>query len=453
MSPIGRSNESVAVNVESLVSSLELELGNTCLSMPPSYCIFRTPSILFRHRKKAFLPNCFSIGPMHRNNKNLVATNKIKMKYLKGLLSRVAPTHPETLTLSEEARQQKILTNCINNIKAIERKASDYYAGHDYAAELGDEFVKMLMLDGCFIVELFRKNAYEDIREQNDPIFSMSCMLQFLRHDLILLENQIPWFVLQTLFDITKFPSETKSLIELALYFFANIFQSKTVPLKPAIFQDQDIKHILDLLRLSSVLPSKVKDCTDLTSWEPVRSLIKLKEAGVQVKVVEAESILDIRFTKKGILEIPSLLIQGTTETIFRNLIAYEQCLPNCPPIFISYAKVLDNLIDIPNDLDILCNDSGILWNKKEKFWDNWLSPDDATQCFNNLYNDTYVKQFYYSKLCGDLNHYCKLCWPRWRASYVHNYFSKPWAIAAQIYAVIILFFTLWQTFNKVTRL
>ncbi|OMO85319.1 hypothetical protein CCACVL1_10283 [Corchorus capsularis] len=329
------------------------------------------------------------------------------MKYLKGLVSRVAHSHPETLTLSEGARQQKILTDCINSIKAIERKASDCYAGKDYAAELGDEFVKMLVLDGCFIVELFRKYAEEVKREHDDPIFSMSCMLQFLHHDLILLENQIPWFVLQTLFDITKLPSDTKSLIELALHFFATMFTFDTIPLKPAIFNDQDIKHILDLLRLSLVLPSKeINNYGRKLGWQPIWSITKLKEAGVKFeKSDKAESILDIKFRKKGVLEIPLFLIQETTETIFRNLIAYEQCLPNCPPIITSYAMLLDNLIDSPNDLDMLCN--------KNIIWDNWLTTGDATQFFNELYNDTYVKEFYYYELCRDLNNYCKDGWPK----------------------------------------
>ena len=134
------------------------------------------------------------------------------------------------------------------------------------------------------------------------------------------------------------------------------------------------------------------------------------------------------------------MLIQETTETIFRNLIAYEQCLPNCEPIFISYAKVMDNLIDTPSDLDVLC---------KEDIRDNWLSPEDATQFFNNLYNDTYVKKFYYSQLCNDLNVYCGKWWHKWRAAYVQNYLSRPWAILAQIYAVVIFILTLLQTLNK----
>ncbi|XP_022741122.1 UPF0481 protein At3g47200-like [Durio zibethinus] len=448
----GRSDNNVAINVESLVSSLNAELENARQSMEPSYCIFKTPSILFRHRENSFVPNCFSIGPMHHGKENLVPTEKIKIKYLKGLLSRVIKSRPETTLLSKEAKeieQQRVLTNWVDAVKLIEQQASACYAGHNYAAELGGEFVKMMVLDGVFIIELLRKDA-ETNKEQDDPIFSMSCMLQFLHHDLILLENQIPWLVLQTLFEKTKLPSETKSLIELALLFFATIFSSHPLPTKPDLFSGKDIKHILDLLRLSLVLPSKVIKNKWHSEWQPIPSVTRLKETGVNFMKVRDErnnleepdsfkkteySILDITF-RDGCLEIPSLLIQETTETILRNLIGYEQCLPHCPPIFTCYAKLLDNLIDTTNDMEILC---------KREIFDNWLSPEDATQFFNKLYNDTYVKEFYYSQLCCDLNNYCRRWWHRWRAYYVQNYFTKPWAIAAQIYAVIMFVLTLKQ--------
>ncbi|KAK6267178.1 hypothetical protein QUC31_018015, partial [Theobroma cacao] len=386
MEQSGRSDDgSVATNIEPLLSSLEVDLSNARLSMPPSCCIFETPSILLRHRENAFLPNGFSIGPRYHGKENLAATGKIKIKYLKGLLSRVI-TYKSPGTMSEEdskSEQQKILTDCIAIVKSIEKKASNCYAEHDYAAELGDEFVKLLVLDACFIIELFRKHAGEIAIEQDDPIFSTSFRLQYLHHDLILLGNQIPW--------------------------------------------------------LSLVLTSEEIKNNPGSGWQPIHSVTRLKEAGVKFVKVESNRILDIKF-KNGSLEIPSLLIQETTETILRNLIAYEQCLPNCRPIFTCYAKLLDNLIDTTNDMDILC---------KKEIFDNWLSPEDATQFFNKLYNDTYVKEFYYSKLCDDLNRHCKRGWPRWRAYYVQNYFTKPWAIAAQIYAVIMFVLTLWQTYIK----
>ncbi|XVF57831.1 hypothetical protein PTKIN_Ptkin07bG0014200 [Pterospermum kingtungense] len=438
------SSDDVVINVGPVVSSLDDELKNDCLSMAPSYCVFETPNILFRHKKNSFRPNRFSIGPMHHGTRKLVPTEKIKVKYLKDLVSRVIASRPELETMSEEAKeieQQLILTEFVDAVKSVEKEANACYAGHDFAAKLGDDqFVKLLVLDGCFVIELFRKDAKEATPEDDDPIFSMSCMLQFLHHDLILLENQIPWLVLEILFEKTKHPSQTKSLIELTLRFFSTMFTSHPPDsIKTDIFGGKTINHILDLLRLSMVLPWKeVK--TDLVSgWQPIPSITRLKEAGVKFVKVAPESILDIKF-RDGCLEIPSLLIQETTETILRNLIAYEQCLPHCPPVFTCYPKLLDNLIDTTNDMEILC---------KKEIFDNWLSPEDATQFFNKLYNDTYVKEFYYSKLCDDLNKYCKRWVPKWRAYYVQNYFTKPWAVAAQIYAVIMFVLTLWQTYIK----
>ncbi|XVE84133.1 hypothetical protein DITRI_Ditri16bG0145100 [Diplodiscus trichospermus] len=438
--PVRGSDESVVINVESLASSLKGKLKNASIYMPSSYCIFKTPSILFRHSENSFRPNSFSIGPIHHGKETLVATERIKIKYLNDLLSRVLKNSlPETMSAKEkEIEEQKILTVWIKSVRLIEKEASACYAGHDFAAELHDEFVNMMVLDGCFIIELFLKDA-EGRKEGDDPIFSMSCMLQFLHHDLILLENQVPWLVLETLFEQTKLPSET-NLIELTLRFFETVFTSNPPDPKKilAICSGQDKKHILDLLRLSQVLPSKEINNNRKSEWQPILSVTRLREAGVKFVKVSPDSILDIKF-RDGSLEIPSLLIQETTETILRNLIAYEQCLPNCPPIFTCYAKLLDNLIDTTNDIDILC---------KKEIYDNWLSPEDATQFFNKLYNDTYVKEFYYSTLCDDLNKHCRRWWAKWRAWYVHT-FTTPWAVVAQIYAVIMFFLTFWQTYLK----
>ncbi|XP_022773653.1 UPF0481 protein At3g47200-like [Durio zibethinus] len=419
--------DAAVIDIELVASSMENKINSHQLSLSADHCIFRTPSILARHKKEAYSPNCFSFGPFHHDQPNLKVTEKIKLKYLRGLLSR-------------SGNQQAMLRECLDSIKEEERKARDCYAGIiDQNMVEAKNFVEMLVVDGCFIIELFRKDANVVPREDDDPIFSMSCMLQFLHHDLILLENQIPWLVLELLFNKTKASFETKSLIELALNFLANTFSSNRPSLNLDLFVGQEVKHILDLLRLSLVLPSEVvNNDRQKLEWQPIPSATRLKEAGVKFVRVTVDSILDMKF-RNGVLEIPSLLIQETTETIFRNLISYEQCLPNCKPIFTSYAKIMDNLIDTTNDMEILC---------KKDIFDNWLSPEDATQFFNKLYNDTYVKEFYYSELCVNLNHHCQQWWPKWRSAYVHNYFSKPWAIAAQIYAIIMFILTLWQSFK-----
>ncbi|KAE8706284.1 putative Calcium-binding EF-hand family protein [Hibiscus syriacus] len=276
-----RSSEIVIIDVGSL-ASLKDELRDACSSMPQSYCIFNIPTILFRHNKNSFLPNCFSIGPMHHGKKHLVATEKITMKYLKACFSRVITSrHGSMSRESKEVEEQKVLSDLINAVKSIEKQASACYAGHDFAAELGDEFIKTMLLDGVFVTEMF-------------PL-----------------------------------PNETESLIELALKFFANTFTSHPPPVQTCQVKDQDIKHILDLLRLSLVLPFQEIKNKPTNRWQPIRSVTRLKEAGVKFKKGTADSVLDIKFND-GCLEIPSLLIQETTEPIFRNLIAYERCFGHC---------------------------------------------------------------------------------------------------------------------------
>jgi hypothetical protein len=51
-------------------------------------------------------------------------------------------------------------------------------------------------------------------------------------------------------------------------------------------------------------------------------------------------------------------------ETVFRNLINFEQCYPNCEARFTSYAILVDNLINSAKDADIL---------NKNDITDNWF--------------------------------------------------------------------------------
>ncbi|KAG4151638.1 hypothetical protein ERO13_D04G078300v2 [Gossypium hirsutum] len=424
----GRSDHVVCMDCpsESVASSLEnMMVRNNFL--PSTCCIFKTPSILYRHKEEAYIPNAFSFGPFHHGKPNLTETEKIKSKYLQCLIAR---SH------SPEAR----LKQCIDVIKEVEEEARACYAGTIGFSH--DEFVKILVLDACFIVELFRKDANLVSKDDDDPVFTMSCMLQYLFHDLILLENQIPWLVLERIFSLTASPNEAKSLVGLTLQFFSNIFSSDEHSIEPHLFANQEIKHILDLLRKSLILPYSGEDSQHCLGWQPFPSATSIKEAGIEFRRVSSSSILDIRF-RNGILEMPSLLIQETTETIFRNLISFEQCYPNCSPGVASYVILLSNLINTSKDLDILCG-TGII--------DNWLIPEDSTKFFKALYHDSYVKEFHYLRLCENVNGYCHQWRSRWNAFYKHNYLGKPWAIVSGFAVATFLILTFIQTYYIVFK-
>ncbi|XP_062151802.1 UPF0481 protein At3g47200-like [Alnus glutinosa] len=392
--------------------------------MSPKCCIFRTPPILSRHNKQAYIPDAFSIGPLHHGGQNLKAMEKIKAKYLQDLIDR-SPI--PSMKLRE----------LINSIQAVENEARECYA--DEIAYTPYEFTEILVIDGCFTLELFYRDAYRNIKDmykRDDPVFTKPCMLQFLQHDLILLENQVPWMVLELLFNKTRDPGHQMTLIELATSFFTDMFSSKIPFPNDSV---RDVKHIPDLLRKFLISTSRGEEEGRL-HLKFMPSATRLLEAGIKFKRGPSDKcILDIKFTN-GFLEIPPILIHQTTETAFRNLISFEQCY--CIDARItSYAIFLDNLINTTDDMEKLC---------ERKIVNNLLNPEDATKFFNKLYHDTYVAKFHYETLGLQVNRYCQHKVPRWRAILVRNYFSNPWIILSTLGAIIILILTFVQTIYTV---
>ncbi|GMY13125.1 UPF0481 protein At3g47200-like [Fagus crenata] len=237
--------DSVATNIEGLI---EEDMASNDPFMSPNCCIFKTPTILYLHNKKAYVPVAFSIGPFYHGRRNLADTEKIKKKYLDDLISRSPKTK---------------LRDLINSVNEVETEARECYSKPIGYSPV--EFVKILVIDGCFIIELFRKKYSVRRREDNDPIFTMSCMVEFLYHDLILLENQVPWMVLDRLYNMTMDSDENESeesedsknsehseqpetLIKLATNYFNISFSIFTSP-PPLPHQTiKDVKHIPDLI-------------------------------------------------------------------------------------------------------------------------------------------------------------------------------------------------------------
>ncbi|GMN66422.1 hypothetical protein TIFTF001_035478 [Ficus carica] len=426
-------------DLEAMMS--DLNMNPSASSSSSRHCIFRIPNNLLSHNENAYVPEAFSIGPYHYAKQHHKSTaQKIKLRYLHGLISRLSSAG---ITLRDIA----------DTIRGIEEEARACYA--EPVDMCVDEFVKVLVLDGCFIVELFRKNAYEDLRgdNDNDPVFSTSCVLQFLYHDLILLENQIPWLVLDRLFDMTNVINPNKyykSLTRLAIDFFNNIFHFSPPSILPLLTNKEfESKHILSLLRNSLVSSSeKAKDKN--WGWQRLPPVTALDEMGMKFKKGrEGVSILDIEF-KDGVLVIPLLFFQDmTTECLFRNLIGLEQCLPNCASVITGFVTLMADLIKTTKDVEILCN-NGVV--------DSWLNIEETTAIFYRLYQGTFLKDNYYLGLTNEVfkyyywkrNHFQRR-WPTYRRELKREYFYNPWALISSIAGVVLLVLTFLQTVFTIT--
>lgn len=345
----------------------------------PKSCIFKVPEVLRRHNPKVYQPDVVSIGPFHdRRRPQFQPVEKVKHWYLHNFLSRTN-------------------TSLEGLIKAVMEKgnACSFYADPiDHLSP--SDFVEMMILDGCFMVELFWKKKVKDPSIENDLIFKTTYMFQHICRDLLLLENQLPWFILKCIWDKGSYDKVPSLSILMLTVFSSNPPLAHNCKSYLNYLTDEktndandEILHTLDLLRTSITFPlsndQAYKDSEIRLKYPATalsRSGIKFKRGSVEN---DRDSIMNIQF-QDGVFTSPQLITGELTEPLFRNLIAFEQCYHNRPLHITSYAVLMDNLIDSSDDMEFLCENQII---------GNWLSAEDGSKFFNKPYIDTFVTEFY----------------------------------------------------------
>lgn len=393
-------------------------------------CIFRVPQSLIDINGRCYQPHIVSIGPYHHGQPHLKMIEEHKWRFLGLLLNRT-----QNIGLG--------LEDLLKAVQPLERKARECYAEIIHFST--DEFIEMLVLDGCFIIELFRKFGEVIEVELDDPLISMSWVYSFFMRDLIRLENQIPFFVLECLFDLTKLPGEESgpSFATLALQFFNNALQ------RPEDFIAKYInlrgKHLLDFLR-SSFLPMDFEEPAKPNSNPPshvIHCISKLRRAGIKLQPKETHSFLIIKF-RRGVIHMPTITIDDFMSAFLQNCVAFEQCHSDCSKHITTYATLLDCLINTSKDVEYLC-DRNII--------ENYFGTDsEVARYINNLGKDiTFdIDSCYLAGLFDEVNRHYKSGWHVQWASFRYTYFDTPWSFISALAALILLVLTVAQTFYTI---
>ncbi|KAK6912618.1 Protein of unknown function DUF247, plant [Dillenia turbinata] len=393
--------------------------------LSPQCCIYKVPTKMFCRNVAAYEPQVVSIGPFHHAKSNLKAMEKHKLRYLESFLGR----------------QRLNLEDLVNAIGEWEKETRACYA--EDIELCSNDFVQMILVDGVFIIELFLRSHFGDLLEDSDRILIFNPgFLNAINHDLILLENQLPFFVLERIFHFAFRGLHLENLptmLDLTFRFFSYHNSQNLTP-------SFEVKHLLDLLRTFHLPPNpRMKPNID-AEFEFLPSATELHEAGVKFKVTSSTCLLDIHF-KNNILEIPCLKLYDKTESYFRNLMVFEQCHYPYDSRILDYVFFMDYLINTREDVDLLVQ-SGVIVN--------WLGDTAAVATlFNNLCTDCTIvgSNFYFAHLCEDLNAYCRVPWHHWKAIFKRDYFSTPWSTAATIAATMLLLLTFIQTVCSIISL
>ncbi|KAJ6837253.1 UPF0481 protein-like [Iris pallida] len=471
--------ESNAGDIEepSWIGSVRKQLNSAAPKPYPGrqWTIFRVPDHIRRGEGEAYDPLVVSIGPYYWRNTSISKDHK--WQCVRYLLSRHR----------SRERASELLDRCLSKLRALDTKVRSCYS-EDVRQDEQDLALTMLR-DGCFIIHLLLKQAKTDSVEAKEeevvldveeekievekgskerldhgkeeeniveleigeeeeviknPLLGILWIWNLVAYDLLKLENQIPFFVVQTLFDILATPADKGlDLPKLALQLFRDIHpnMSRGFASLPA----SQVHHLLHLFH-SSLVPSQPQPSSppehvcakSPPEWIP--SATELTRGGIKFKTNEAAgSFLDVSF-KDGIVAIPPLRVYDYTNPLFRNLIAFEQCYPNTRTYVTIYAAFMDCIIDDAEDVKLL-DAKGILVNR--------LSTDEAVaDLFNKLCVQIHYAsdRNYLADVFVRVTEYHESKLPQWRAELIRNYFSSPWVGIAVAAAVLLFLLTIEQS-------
>ncbi|KAG6706457.1 hypothetical protein I3842_07G223000 [Carya illinoinensis] len=408
----------------SLANSMKTKLDR--LSRLSSECsIYRVPERLRRAKEKDYTPQVVSIGPLHHGRESLKAMEEHKMRYLKDFIERSQETLESYIKVVEEK---------------VVRLRSCYAETIPFRCE---KFVEIMVVDTAFIIEVLLRSHFPGLQDRNDRIFYKQRMIQDVWSDMQLLENQVPFFILEDLFELSKVtipyqPGKRPSIIELSYNFFKERMFLEVTKEKLMKIHSDKCEHFVDLLRKLYLPLRERQEIETKLQTLTMPCMTELHQAGVRFEVGSSKNLFDIEFVK-GILKIPKLTICGETELSIRNMVAFEQC--HCDKNYMNdYVVIMDRLVNTHKDVDLLVT-YGIVENRLG-------DSNEGAILINKLADGVVVEfeEFYFARLSKDLNTYCRRPWHRWKANLKQNYFNTPWAIISVIAGFILIILTLIQS-------
>ncbi|XP_065631616.1 UPF0481 protein At3g47200 [Quercus suber] len=443
----------------------------------PQCCIYKVPRKLREVSEAYYDPKLISIGPFHYQRD----MEKPKVRYLKDFCYRTGKSQKEIARI----------------IEPDELLIRHYYAEvFDISSE---DFVKMVLLDSTFIVELFLKSAGREEDESNASgedgshmrgkdknccITSTPLMKNYITRDLLLLENQLPFFILDKLYPqfFSSEQDENNAFLKLAGNFLFPKNEEKKIFEN---FDKKKVNHFTDMMRylyLPSNLgsnappnlnlcpfPPNLNLCLGSNAPSPVENLIKnlpnarkLDEAGVTFDNTERGPLLNIEFEVGNLttilpcltcswllhcmpflercqcllktqtfLRMRSLEVHDETEGNFRNLMALEQCHYPSEAYICNYIVLLDFLINTRDDVELLV-DKGIIVNA--------LGSNKAVaKMVNKLALEITEKNPCYKNLAARIDNYYKSACNRNMGSLRTVYFRDIWRGTATVVGIIVL--------------
>ncbi|KAH9753102.1 DUF862 domain-containing protein [Citrus sinensis] len=230
-----------------------------------------------------------------------------------------------------------------------------------------DKFVEMILLDAAFIIELLLRYHFRQLQKKDDHIFHKPYLIEDIWYDMWLLENQLLFFILEDLFALAaiKIPDqhENPTIITVTYEYFKGLEAVQGNRQKFPPYTEARVEHFLDFLRICHLPSSRNQEKQEGQQYHKGKtapSVTDLHQAGVHFSLSKSNDLFAIEF-KNRTLYIPKLKLQLETESLFRNLVAFEQ--RHYSENYINdYVFLIHHLVNTTKDVELLVQ-NGIIEN------------------------------------------------------------------------------------------
>ncbi|KAG5226381.1 UPF0481 protein [Salix suchowensis] len=398
-------------------------------------CICRVPNSFRNVKPEAYTPQLISIGPLHRGDERLKGMEEQKLRYYKEFTERQD---------GDVRKKMEELVMCIKNKEADIRACYS----ENFNEITSSDFIEMILLDAVFIIKFFQLSNGQSLNLKPWMIFD-------IREDLMLLENQLPFFIIEEIHDEAyRARQETISIpfLNLATVHFGKYLFSQGVQETDHFTDVEKSRHFTDLIR-SFMLKGSIQRRFIFQAF-PVKlkyNAVMLRQAGMKFQVTEDKCLVNITF-EKGVLKIPRLEVDYCFERLVRNIMAFEQCFTPFKAYVCNYIMFMDLLIDSAEDVDLLAENRIIQNLLVEKgIILHWLGDDAAvSNMINNFCENIGDNYTCFGDISRELNAHYENHWNHRKATLKLVYFPNIWRGTATVAAAILLILTFIQTISSV---
>ncbi|XP_057982242.1 UPF0481 protein At3g47200-like, partial [Malania oleifera] len=475
---------------------------------------------LSRYFLKSFRPRVASLGPHHHGDPKLKVVEELKPKFAHRFVSNIIkaaagkknfktqgtdgePSRGQIHTLIKE-----ILGKIFGEIQELKKCYADANSTSKYSDE---DLARMLFLDGCFILQFIENRQGRNSEEPQ----MMKCHYEaFVGQDLLLLENQVPFRVLQILAEqegsyhrrmemIVNFiydgmiakpesdeghkwwePQPPAHLLELQRKIFLNHKQHKPEP---------DGAAKINMLS-TATKPGGVEEVNQRNTTAKAAGDNHQRSNGnwsflACIDKIDKKILPQIcprwgkrqtkfnRFSYRNVKELAAVGIQmKCSKTSYLTDVSFDSPVfqlfghLRLPPITIddSTGPKLLNLIAYEMCSEVADDDRGITSFvcfldslidhaddvkelRKARVIENRLGSDkEVAKLFNDISTDLVPNSRTYNKVMEDIQRHYDSKVKSWIALFINRYFSSPWTVAAALAAVYVIFLNSAQTYFQV---